>query len=258
MPSEWLWLGSPLAASLLLSVMLVPLGKRVLDRGVVFADIAIAQWAALGVLLGGQIEGLRHIEKMLPVISISGLAFALFASALVYLFIRFQAAHREAMIGTLYVAGASLATLSVSHDPHGAQALAATLNGDLLWATNTHLLVLLPIVLSVFVWRKLRAPWQETAFLPLFALAVTVGVEVAGVYVVFATLISTPLVLCHIAGKSVVFATVSSIIAQSVTLFFAAWRDLPVGPSLVLGSVALSVVILLGLGVKRRLAAARQ
>ena len=243
MLTEWFWLWTPVCASILLSMMLVPLGERVLQRGVVFADIAIAQWAALGVLVGGQINWMREWEAVLPSLSVSGLCFALMASGLVHLILRFYAPHREAMIGTLYVAGASLATLSVSHDPHGAQALAATLNGDLLWASTIHLYVLLPVAIVVLVWQRLSPSWQSRLFLPLFALAVTVAVEVAGVYVVFATLISTPLLLCRIAGFQIFYAILASILAHFIGLVVAAWKDYPVGPSVVLSSIIFAVFL---------------
>jgi zinc/manganese transport system permease protein len=240
MLNEWFWLWTPICASILLAIMLVPLGERVLQRGVVFADIAIAQWAALGVLVGGHLAWVREWESGFAAFSLSGLAFALFASGLVHLILRCYALHREAMIGTLYVAGASLATMSVSHDPHGAQALAATLNGDLLWSSTTHLYMLLPVAALVLLWQALPFLVQERCFLPLFALAVTIAVEVAGIYVVFATLITAPLMLCRIADSKVFYAVVASIGAHLIGLVLAAWQDYPVGPSVVLSSILLT------------------
>lgn len=222
----------------------MPLGERVLQRGVVFADIAIAQWAALGVLLGGQLAWTRELTAILPALSISGLCFALLASGLVHLILRVYAPHREAMIGTLYVAGASLATMSVSHDPHGAQALAATLNGDLLWASTNHFYALIPVAAGVLVWQKIPVPLQNHLFLPLFALAVTVAVEVAGIYVVFATLISTPLLLCQLAGKQITSAVLVCIAAHFIGMVLAAWLDYPVGPVVVLSSILFSSLAL--------------
>ncbi|MDX1554326.1 MAG: ABC transporter, partial [Marinobacter sp.] len=127
--ADWLWLLTPFGASLLVTVSLVPLGHHVLARGVVFADLAIAQWAALGSLVGLSLMPLHTIAG----IPVSGLLFALLAVGLVSLIVKLVPDYREAMIGTLYVLGASLATLVVSNDPHGAQQLARTLNGDLLW-----------------------------------------------------------------------------------------------------------------------------
>lgn len=242
MDHDWLWLWTPVAASILLALMLVPLGNRVLERGVVFADIAIAQWAALGVLLGSQFEWTRQLGNLLPEMSLIGFSFALIASALVHLILRHVATQREAMIGILYVVGACLATLSIHHDPHGAQALARTLNGDLLWSRPAHLATLLPVALLVLVWARLPQARQEALFLPLFALAVTLAVDVAGIYVVFATLITTPLLLCQIRQTNVSIAVVICIAGHVLGLCFSAWQDLPVGPSVVLGILAISTL----------------
>ena len=46
--SELAWLLAPICALLLAAVTLVPLGREVLQRGVVFVDLALAQGAACG------------------------------------------------------------------------------------------------------------------------------------------------------------------------------------------------------------------
>ncbi|ABC29718.1 ABC-type Mn2+/Zn2+ transport system, permease components [Hahella chejuensis KCTC 2396] len=240
-----MWIWTPVCASVLLSLMLAPLGDKVLQRGVVFADIAIAQWAALGVLAGGRFAWSREWGGSLAGFSFSGLVFALLASGIVHLILQRGAAYREAMIGVLYVVGASLATISVSHDPHGAQALAATLNGDLLWSLPSQLYVLAPVALLIVGWLGFSSEWRQQLFLPLFALAVTVSVEVAGVYVVFATLITTPLLLCRIGGRGIVSAIVICIAGHIAGLIVAAWGDFPVGASVVLCNLVVGVVALL-------------
>ncbi|WP_226595909.1 hypothetical protein [Marinobacter nauticus] len=50
--TEYEWLLLPVAGSAMLCLLLVPLGYQVIARGVIFADLAIAQWAALGTLAG--------------------------------------------------------------------------------------------------------------------------------------------------------------------------------------------------------------
>ena len=47
---DWGILGPALAAGLLVLATHVPLGMQVLDRGIVFIDLAIAQIAGLGVI----------------------------------------------------------------------------------------------------------------------------------------------------------------------------------------------------------------
>ena len=49
--AEWGILWPALIAGLLVTATHVPLGMQVLDRGIVFIDLAIAQVAALGVII---------------------------------------------------------------------------------------------------------------------------------------------------------------------------------------------------------------
>lgn len=231
------WLLWPLAAGLLIAVVLVPLGHRVLARGMVFADLAIAQWAALGSLTG-MILMPNHTLAGLPV---SSLLFALLAVALVHLILRLVPAFREAMIGILYVVGASLATLLVSQDPHGAQHLAQTLSGDLLWVTPAALLPLFTMALAVVLWQWVLPPqWQGRLFLVLFSVAVTLTVELAGIHVVFTSLIAAPLMICHMAGRPITMAILTASVGQGAGLLGSAILDLPAGPAAVIAMVLAS------------------
>uniref|UniRef100_UPI00356A9B8C metal ABC transporter permease n=1 Tax=Marinobacter sp. TaxID=50741 RepID=UPI00356A9B8C len=147
-------------------------------------------------------------------------------------------AFREAMIGLLYVVGASLATLLVSQDPHGAQLLAQTLSGDLLWVTPAALLPLMAIAVAVIIWQwAIPSRWQGRVFLVLFSVAITLSVEVAGVYVVFATLIAAPLMVIHLGGRSIPLAAAVALTGQGAGLLASATFDLPAGPSVVLALV---------------------
>lgn len=241
--ANWYWLLAPLATSLLMALCLVPLGHRVLERGVVFADLAIAQWAALGSLAGLSLMP-NHTIAGVP---ISGLLFALLAVAMVHLILKLVPDYREAMIGTLYVLGASLATLVVSQDPHGAQQLAQTLNGDLLWVTSFSLIPLAVITLAVLLWQNTGSEgFRSRLFLPLFAVAVTMTVDTAGVYVVFATLIAAPLMLCCLRGYGLLMASVFCFSGHGVGLWLSASYDIPAGPAIVvavLGSCLLAMLV---------------
>lgn len=236
--ASWFWLLTPVGASLLMVVSLVPLGHRVLARGVVFADLAIAQWAALGSLAGLSLMP----NQTLAGLPVSGLLFALLAVGLVSLILKLVPDYREAMIGTLYVLGASLATLVVSNDPHGAQQLARTLNGDLLWVTGLSLIPLAIITLAALLWHNTgSASIRSLLFLPLFAVAVTMTVDMAGIYVVFATLIATPLMLCHLRGYGLLMASGFCFAGHGLGLWLSASHDIPAGPAIVVSVIVSSV-----------------
>lgn len=233
----WLWL--PLAASAALSLTLVPLGYQVLARGVVFADLAIAQWAALGSLVASSLL-LSASTTWTATIS---LLFAMAAAAAVHLILRWFADVREAMIGALYVVGASIATLVVSGDVHGARALHQTLAGDLLWTTQADLYSLAGIAALIWLFRGIGSPrLNDRLFLPFFACSVTLGVAIAGIYVVFATLIIAPLILGSLRSATPAVAVGFCFLGHAVGLTGSALGDYPAGPMIVVSTCAVCTV----------------
>jgi zinc/manganese transport system permease protein len=239
---EWMLL--PASASVLLCLLLIPLGYQVIARGVIFADLAIAQWAALGSLTGLYLLP-NHTLAGAPV---SSLMFALLAALAVHLIFRLLGEAKEAWIGILYVLGASLAILLVSGDPHGAQALQRAASGDLLWASRE--LVMAAAILTALVWllSRWRPGWLSgAAFLPVFAIAVTYSVSLAGIYVVFATLIITPLIVGSLQGKPPWAASICAIFGHLAAIVCSVVSDVPVGPAIV---VAILIAAMLWLALE--------
>lgn len=245
--TDWGWLWPAVAASALISMALVPLGHRVLARGMVFADLAIAQWAALGILLAGNV--LPDAGQLVRLMG--SLILALTAVSAVSLVLRYMDRHREAMIGLLYALGASAATLLVSNDPHGAQRLTNTLDGDLLWTTALNLLPLGILAISVLWWQFLLSErWANRLFLPLFAVAITLTVELAGIYVVFTSLIAAPLLISHLRGYPPTVAIAVCFLGHALGTVVSAWQDLPTGPSVVVAVIVASACATIRLGRK--------
>jgi zinc/manganese transport system permease protein len=239
---EWMFL--PVMASAVLCLLLVPLGYQVIARGVIFADLAIAQWAALGSLAGLYLLP-NHTLAGAPV---SSLMFALLAAMAVHLIFRHLGEAKEAWIGILYVVGASLAVLLVSGDPHGAQALQRAASGDLLWASQE--LVIAAAILTALVW--LLGLWLSgwlygAAFMPVFAVAVTYSVSLAGIYVVFATLIITPLILGSLQQQPPLVAALCAITGQLAAIVWSVVSDVPVGPAIVVSTLLMALLWLAGL-----------
>ncbi|MBJ6136369.1 metal ABC transporter permease [Marinobacter litoralis] len=234
---EWLLL--PVFGSALLCLLLVPLGYQVIARGVIFADLAIAQWAALGTLAGMYLLP-NHTLAGAPV---SSLIFALLAAMAVHLIFRLFSESKEAWIGLLYVVGASLAVLLVSDDPHGAQALQRAAAGDLLWASRE--LVVATAILAALVW-LLTWKWSGwlsgAAFMPVFAIAVTYSVSLAGIYVVFATLIITPLIAGSLKGKPPLAAAICAVAGHLAAIVCSVLFDVPVGPAIVIATLSAAML----------------
>ncbi|MGO1659645.1 MAG: metal ABC transporter permease [Marinobacter sp.] len=224
----------PALGSVLLCFLLVPLGYQVIARGVIFADLAIAQWASLGTLAGLYFLPNQNLAGA----PFSSLMFALLAAGVVHLIFRRFGEAKEAWIGILYVLGASLAILLVSGDPHGAQALQRAASGDLLWANRE--LIIATAIVALFIW--LLGHWvpgwlSGTAFIPVFAIAVTYSVSLAGIYVVFATLIITPLIVGSLQGKKPIVASVCAITGHLAAIVYSVMRDVPVGPAIVMATL---------------------
>lgn len=242
------WLLLPVLASTALCLLLVPLGYQVIARGVIFADLAIAQWAALGSLAG---------LYLLPSYTLAGapvssLIMALVAAMAVHLIFRWLGEAKEAWIGILYVLGASLSVLLVSGDPHGAKALQRAASGDLLWAGWQP--VLAASVLAALVWLlgHWRRHWMAgPAFMPVFAVAVTYSVSLAGIYVVFATLIITPLILGSLQGRSPLSASICASAGHLAAIACSVFWDLPVGPTVVVATLIMGLAWLVPYPVSR-------
>lgn len=240
--AEYEWLLLPAAGSAMLCLLLVPLGYQVIARGVIFADLAIAQWAALGTLAGLYFLP-NHTLAGAPV---SSLIFALLAAVAVHLIFRQLADAKEAWIGILYVVGASLAVLLVSGDPHGAQVLQRAASGDLLWARGPLVLAVATLTALVWLLSRWRPAWMTGAvFMPVFAVAVTYSVSLAGIYVVFATLIMTPLILGSLAGKGPFQAACCGIAGHLSAVVVSVMFDVPIGPAIVVATLAMSLLWLL-------------
>lgn len=189
--SELSWLLAPLCALLLACVTLVPLGRQVLLRGVVFVDLALAQGAACGALLSA--VWWDHPSFWLA--QACATAAALLVAAGVAGVVQRWPAQREALIGLVYVAGANLALWGASWEPHGRERLDQLLSADVLWAPWSAIgwlaLCAAPVWVLTLRWRAQLE--RNRVFYPLFALVLSAAVPLLGLYLVFALLIAPAL-----------------------------------------------------------------
>lgn len=189
-PAGW-WFLPPVCALALGLLALAPLGEQVLARGVVFIDLAVAQAAAAAAVWA---QGwLDHPEPWAThaLAAAGGLACAGLVAGLA----RRWPARREALIGLVYVLGASAALLGAQRDVHGREHLNQLLAADLLWAGWPQVagLALGALAVAALAWRA-PAWWRrDAAFYPLFALVASLAVPALGLFVVFACLIAPAL-----------------------------------------------------------------
>lgn len=191
-------LGPAFVAGLLILATHVPLGAIVLSRGIIFIDIALAQVAALGVVFGNMMWGTVSIWA----VEFSAIAAAIgCAMLLTWTDKRFHAV-QEAIIGVIYIVAAAVQIVLLSFSSNGAEYLKELLVGQILLVSPTQLLVIGLIyaaVLAVWYFRDLAS--ERLIFYGVFAIVITVSVQIVGVLLVFASLIIPALATLHAPGR---------------------------------------------------------
>jgi zinc/manganese transport system permease protein len=243
----------PIAACVLLPWLLVYLGLHVVQRGIIFIDIAMAQMASLGICLAV----LLRFEPESLAASAIGLAVTLIGAAIFSVTgKRVSQVPQEAIIGITYVVAAAAAILLLSRSPHGNEEIRNMLVGDItvvsaaeVWKCFVvfavvgvvHFLLRKPFLLISFqreqaYERGLRVRWWDFLFYATFGLVVTVFVRVAGVLLVFSYLIA-PAVCAVSLARSVstrlLIGWALSLIGGVAGLYFSFWSDLPSGATIV-------------------------
>src|SRR4030095_13773598 len=124
-----------LGAGVLVTATHVPLGMQVLSRGIVFIDLAIAQVAGCGVLLADQLG----FEAEGIAVQIAALAAALGGALLLTWTERIWPDVQEAVIGVVFILGATGSVLLLASNVHGSEHLRDLLVGQILWAQPARL-----------------------------------------------------------------------------------------------------------------------
>lgn len=233
-------LGWPLLAGVLVLATHVPLGRRVLTRGIIFLDLAIAQIAVLGVIAA---HALDLAPEGWPT-QLAAAAAALAGAALLAWCERRWPDIQEALIGSAFVVAASLGVLLLAGDPHGGERLSELLSGQILWTTPAQLAwigVLYAVLLALWAWRG--PSLGALGFYLVFALAITASVQLVGVYLVFASLILPALAIRKASPRMGLLAGwLLGALAYAAGLIASALFDWPAGPAIVV-SLATTALI---------------
>jgi zinc/manganese transport system permease protein len=218
------------AAGLLVTLTHVPLGMQVLSRGIVFIDLAIAQIAGLGVIFADFI-GLEPQGWAVQ-------GFALLAALAGALLLTWTDKHwpevQEAVIGVSFVLAASGALLLVASNPHGSEHLKDLLVGQILWVSPAKLAVVaLVYAVLMGVWFARGRGAGRIGFYLVFACAVTISVQLVGLYLVFATLIVPALATRRAQRWRIAIGYALSAAGYALGLIISTLTDLPSGPAIV-------------------------
>ena len=246
---DWSILWPACAAGLLVSATHVPLGVEVLKRGIVFIDLAIAQIAGLGVVLADSLG----LEPQGWAVQACALAAALAGALLLTWTEKRWPEVQEATIGVTFILAASGALLLLASNPHGGEHLKELLVGQILWVTPARLplvAIASAILLAVMIARAERA--GRVGFYLVFAVAVTISVQLVGLYLVFTTLIVPALATRRLARYRISTAYALSAAGYILGLVVSSLTDLPSGPAIVcmMAALALPVFALSGRGAR--------
>ena len=250
------FLAAPFAASLILTGIHAYLGVHVVERGVIFVDLSLAQFAALGATIalllpvsGGDPHGV--------VVYWVSLVFT-FIGALVFSQVRGHRANipQEAIIGICYAVASAAAILAMSKATSESEHLKEMLVGNILavsWPEVGKTALLYAVVGAFhYVFRHkflaismdpkraeaegVSIRWWDFLFYASFGFVVTSSVRIAGVLLVFCYLI-VPSVAAMLysdrIGKRLAIGWSMGTIVSALGVYFSLVLDLPTGATIV-------------------------
>ena len=232
-------IGPAVAAGLMIALTHAPLGIEVLRRGIIFIDLAVAQIAGLGLVVGNM-----FIHDPSPwLIQFMALGCAVAAGLFFRKVETAMPERQEAIIGCTFVLAASLALLLLADHPHGGDEVKHLLSGQMLFVTWTDLAKHAPIyALILLAWFFRPEMRNNIGFYLLFALAITSSVQLVGVYVVFASLILPALAAVRVRRPHLI-AWLCGVVAVLSGIAFAGAFDMPTGPVIILSYTATALTI---------------
>ena len=218
-------------------------GIKILERGIIFTDLAIGQLAALGAAIS---FGYFHGEYLY----LFTLTFAFLGAFLITLG-SYKQLHLEAYIGLLYVLGASGIMMVLAQSAEGMEHFKSLLANDNLFTTYEDLYqssaIYFGVALAIyFLYSKVNGFFKELLFFSLLAITVTSSVQLAGVFVVFTLLIAPAMVATLFTKFSAlytafVFGWTFTIFAMIIGFYY----DLPTGYSIVFFGALSSLILVL-------------
>ena len=250
------FLAAPFAASLILTGIHAYLGVHVVERGVIFVDLSLAQIAALG----GAIAILLPLtggDPHAPSVYWISLGFT-FIGAAVFSTIRGHRARipQEAIIGICYAVASAGAILAMSKATSESEHLKDMLVGNILavsWPEVTKTAVLYSAIgVFHYVFRRqflaislnheaaeqqgLSVRWWDFLFYSSFGFVVTSSVSIAGVLLVFCYLIVPSvgaMLYAETVGKRLAIGWAMGTVVSALGVYLSLMLDLPTGATIV-------------------------
>jgi zinc/manganese transport system permease protein len=269
------FLAAPFVASLILTGIHAYLGVHVVERGVIFVDLSLAQIAALGAAIAILIpwtDGDPHGPEVYWV----SLGFT-FIGALVFSTIRGHRARipQEAIIGICYAVASAASILAMSKATSESEHLKDMLVGNILavsWPEVGKTAILYGVIgIFHYVFRKkflaismdheaaeaegISVRFWDFLFYASFGFVVTSSVAIAGVLLVFCYLIVpsvAAMLYADTVGKRLAIGWTMGTIVSALGVYLSLAMDLPTGATIVCTFGAILVLMALARPLFRR------
>jgi zinc/manganese transport system permease protein len=255
-------MAAPFAACVVLVGIHAYLGMHVIQRKVIFVDLALAQIAALGATFSFLLGMSPHGRGAY----FFALGFAIVGAAIFSLTrMRTERVPQEAIIGVVYAVALASAILVADRAPEGAEHIKETLVGMILWVTWPTVLktaVIYGIVGLIHI--ALRRRFFQISFDPerayaekrwvrlwdfifyvTFAFVITSSVAIAGVLLVFTFLVIPAVIATLFATRVGIRLTIGWTVGIAACLIglMGSYRfDLPSGPAVV-ASLGIALIL---------------
>ena len=250
------FLAAPFAASLILTGIHAYLGVHVVERGVIFVDLSLAQIAALGATIAILLP-ISNGDPHAPVVYWISLGFT-FLGALVFSTLRAKRARipQEAIIGICYAVASAAAILAMSKATSESEHLKDMLVGNILavsWPEVGQTALLYGAIgLFHYIFRKrflaislahhneydhsVSTKFWDFLFYASFGFVVTSSVSIAGVLLVFCYLIVpsvAAMLYAESIGKRLAIGWSMGTLVSALGVYLSLRVDLPTGATIV-------------------------
>ena len=250
------FLAAPFVASLILTGIHSYLGVHVVERGVIFVDLSLAQIAALGATIAILLP-FSGGDPHAPSVYWVSLLFT-FIGAAIFSMIRGKKARipQEAIIGISYAVASAASILAMSKSTSESEHLKDMLVGNIIsvsWHDVTKTALLYGAIgLFHYLFRKpflaislnhdtervngLSVRWWDFLFYASFGFVVTSSVAIAGVLLVFCYLIVpsvAAMLFADTIGKRLAIGWTMGTIVSALGVYLSVILDLPTGATIV-------------------------
>jgi len=233
-------LGPAFITGLLVTMTHVPLGQRVLQRGIIFLDLAVAQIAGLGIIVAysfHQDPGTWQVQLIAVIAAILGVLLLNFTE-------KKWPEIQEALIGSSFVLASSASILLLASNSHGGEQLKELLVGQILWVSYEQIIPVMFLYGAILVlWFSISRHASSLHFYLLFAVTITASVQLIGVYLVFASLILPALAVRNTGKHDLRYGYLIGGLGYLTGLVSAAIFDMPAG-AMIVCSLALTAIVI--------------